>query len=616
MNFAFWKSSSNRGIAARRILREPARNGGRLALHTVIVLCAATALEAAPAEHIDAADLQAAHSTDRLIDNTAFIPGKASRPADEDFAGTLSVAESAMTTWPAAFKRTVVLGRNPRMFPRVRLQFLTVDGNLVPVTQNVIRSGSVGAGTSFWDVIVQPGRVWSEPGDGGWSRASFPFALVHSLEGETHNGLALFLYRGRQVSRLRFQIVQQTAPYYVADYFSAAGTAAAVFEPAVIDDQDALVKTYRASVADSVRFADWSELAAKVGAQRLQGFDSALRESDGVAAGLDYEGTFYLKYCRSAAGPLPWCDRARFGVWSATKALANETALLRLAQKYGPGVFDLKIRDYVPAAAAYPGWQLVRFRDAINMATGLGNGSTRREPNDAEDGYLDDSYSVWYESRSAHEKVEALLKTAGRYPWGPGEVTRYRDQDMFILGVAMDAYLKSREGPGANLWAMLEKEVYEPIGIHYAPTNRTLEAEEGVGQPLMAYGYYPTIGDIVKIARLYHANGRAAGKQILYEPGIQALSAGAHPRGLPTGQKTASGETTYFNAFWENRYRAAGGCELYVPVMEGWGGNLVALMPHGLTAVRLAKDSQDQDPAAADPTSLLAVGDRLAPFCH
>ena len=75
-----------------------------------------------------------------------------------------------------------------------------------------------------WDVIVQPGRVWSEPGDGGWSRASFPFALVHSIEEpETHNGVATFLYKDGQVSDLTFQVVQQTSPYYVVDYFPAPG---------------------------------------------------------------------------------------------------------------------------------------------------------------------------------------------------------------------------------------------------------------------------------------------------------------------------------------------------------------------------------------------------------
>ena len=587
----------------------------RAAWCAVVGLHAVAPVAVEASAHLSVADVQASQWTGGLLDNTAFVPGDDARPAHQGFEGTLSIEESQMTTWPSAFTHSKVLGRNPLIFPRVRLQFFTVDGDLVPVTQDVIRSGSVDIGTSFWDIIVQPGRVWSEPGDDGWSRAAFPFALVHSLEGETHNGVALFMYRGHQVSRLRFQIVQQTAPFYIADYFSAAGAARVAFEPTTIDNLEALTRTYRASVADNVRFAEWADLAAKVGPKRLEDFDSALPQSDGVAAGLDYQGVFYLKYCRSAAGPLPWCERARFGVWSATKALANETALLRLAQKYGPGVFDLRIKDYVPAAAAYPGWQSVRFRDAINMATGLGNGSNRREPNESEDGYLEGSYSLWYEARSENHKVEALLKSGARYPWEPGQVTRYRDQDMFILGVAMDEYLKSKEGPAASIWSMLEKEVYEPIGIHYAPTNRTIEADKRVGQPLMAFGYYPTIGDMVKIARLYQNGGRVADVQVLYRPGIAALSAGTTPRGLPTGQKTASGETTYFNAFWETQYRAIGGCKLYVPVMEGWGGNLVVLMPHELIAVRLAKSPQERAGVAGDPTSMLMTADRLAPFC-
>jgi hypothetical protein len=122
------------------------------------------------------------------------------------------------------------------------------------------------------------------------------------------------------------------------------------------------------------------------------------------------------------------------------------TALLHLAQKYGPAVLDLKIRDYVPEAAKYVGWNDVRFDDAINMATGIGNGSTNVHPNDISDGYIDPSYAAWYEAQSEREKIEALLRDGRVYPWGPGKVTRYRDQDMFILGVAMDRFLKTKEG--------------------------------------------------------------------------------------------------------------------------------------------------------------------------
>jgi hypothetical protein len=556
-------------------------------------------------------ELREANPVGGMLPNAAFTPGGNARAAHEPFLGRLLVSEGEMLTDPSPLKSREVLGKQTALFPQVDLAFFTVDGDLVPATQDVIRAGSSGRGKSFWDLIVQPGKVWSEPGEGSWSRAAFPFALVNSLEGETHNGLATFAYRGREVTNLKFQIVQQTAPYLVSDYFTAHGIVRMARRAAPRSEN--LVRTYRESLADRVVIGTWSELAAEVGSDGLEGFGSGLPADQSVLAGLDYRGKFYLQFCSSAAGDLPWCDRARFGVWSATKVLANETALLRLAQKFGPAVFELKIADYVPEAAKYPAWRAVRFEDAIDMATGIGNGSTRREPNDISDGYIDPTYDEWYRAGSESDKVAALLRIGRVYPWGPGQVARYRDQDMFVLGVAMDRYLKSREGRAAGIWSMLEREVFLPIGIHYSPINRTIEADGGQGQPLMAYGYYPTIGDMVKIARLYQNGGRHGETQLLYGPRIQAILAAKPSIGLPTGTKTRFGETYYYNAFWMNAYRG-GGCGLQYPVMAGWGGNLVALLPNGSTAIRLAKSPNDDD-RAGDPSDLAVVGDRLEPFC-
>ncbi|MEI9983434.1 MAG: serine hydrolase [Aliidongia sp.] len=570
----------------------------------------------AGSDEIAAAALLAPRWTGGVIGNAAFVPGPTAAAAHEPFAGTLVLGEAEMTTVPAKFTDARILGRDPHRFPAVDLAFITDQGDLVPVTQDVIRAGSAGRGRSFWDVIVQPGRVWSVPADGDWSRAAFPFALVNSIEGETHNGLATFLYRNGKVSNLRFQIVQQTAPFYVKDHFTAAGSVPARFRPLAGIDRQAVAQRYEAALADAVPIAGWDDLAAKVGAAKLEGFDGSA--PDTVLSGLDYGGTFYLRSCASAdaaAGPLPWCDRARFGVWSATKALANATALLRLAQKYGAEIFELKIADYVPQAAGAAAWRDVRFGDAINMATGIGDGSAKRDPNDINDGYLAPGYARWYEARSVADKVAAIIRTSRRYPWPPGQVARYRDQDMFMLGVAMDGFLKAKEGPKADLWSMLEREVFRPIGIHDAPINRTIEPGGKPGQPLMAFGYYPTIGDIVKLARLYQAGGMHDGVQLLYRPRIEALLPGTALRGLPTGERLQFGETTYFTAFWEERYDSPDGCKLFIPRMLGWGGNMVALMPGGLTGIRLAHSDSD-DPAVVDTTGMAVVANRLVPFCR
>jgi hypothetical protein len=586
----------------------------------VLILCALTLAGAhcatAADQRINTAELLSSTWSGGVIANSAFIPGPDAVAEHAPFLGTLRLTETKMTTTPAVFSPPLVLGRDPTLFPGVAISFFTDKGDLVPFTQEVIRYASNNRGRSYWDIIVQAGRVWSQPEDSGWSRAAFPFALVNSIEGETHNGLATFLYKDGQVSNLRFQLVQQTAPFYIKDDFVGAGLAAATFAPAATGPLRSAKRRYEADRTDGVPIASWDKLATKISGAELAHFDGSMPTGDIVLSGLDYQGTFYLKGCQSAGGQLPWCDRARFGVWSATKALANETALLRLAEKYGPAVFELRIADYVPEAARYRGWDHVRFEDAINMATGIGNGSTKHQPNDTTDGYLDPSYSRWYEARSVHEKVAALLKDGGVYPWGPGQVTRYRDQDMFVLGVAMDRFLKSKEGPGANIWSMLQREVFAPIGIHQAPTNRTIEADGSEGHPLMAYGYYPTLSDMVLIARLYQNAGKHGDQQILYAPRIRGLLAGPTPRGFPTGETLPAGETTYLNAFWVTSYVASGDCRVFYPRMIGWGGNIVALLPGGLTGIRLAKSGETADNSEVDTSGMAQVANALSSFCH
>jgi hypothetical protein len=557
-------------------------------LAIICALCSGFVPSTGSAASISLADLQRTHWSGSLTDNAAFTPGVSATAAHEPFEGTLSFVELRMTTVPATFSSPTVLGRDPQLFPSFKLAFFTHGRDLVPVAQDVILAASAGRGHSYWDVIVQPGTVWSTPEDDGWSRGGFPFALVNSLEGETHNGVATFGYKQGKVTNLRMQIVQQTAPFYIVDYFTATGLIPIRWAPVPSGELEIPRRRYLAELHDELVIAPWKELEARLPKGRLDGFDDSVARSSLVVSALDYDGTVYIKPCSTVAGPLPWCDRARFGVWSATKSLVNEAALLRLAEKFGPEVFEERIVDFVPEAAEIPGWGNVRFADAANMATGVGNGSLRRDPNDILDGGVE-NYSAWYEARSAKDKIRAILVGAKPFPWGPGKVARYRDQDMFLLGLAMDRYIKKKSGETAGIWDMLLKEVFEPIGIHSAPIAKTLESSRAEGQPLMAFGFYPTVSDIVRIARLYQSFGSHQGAQLLYRPRIEELFARGATPGLPTGQHSSAGESYYFNAFWRTPFRSPQGCKLYYPQMEGWGGTVIALFPDKLTGIRIAK---------------------------
>jgi hypothetical protein len=570
------------------------------------------AVQAGAGDSLTIEDLRGVNWPGPLLPNEEFAPPIHAAAAREPFVGTLSLAETRMNTLPAKFNPATILGRDPQLFPAVQLGFFTVGNDLVPMTQEVLLAGSAGRGRSYWDLIVQPGVLWSLPEDQGWSRAGFPFALINALEGETHHGIATFAYKRGKMTHVRVQIVQQTAPYYVVDYFTATAQIEAQWTIRPPSGIEHARLRYRAALRDGLNIRPWDELQARFSKDRLASFDDGEPAADIVVSALDYDGTICLKPCDTVADPLPWCDRARFGVWSATKSLVNGTALLRLAQKYGPGVFAERIADFVPQAKAFPGWTNIRFADAANMATGVGNGS-RTRPNNILDGALE-HYAPWYEARTKEEKIRAALAGATPFSWGPGQVARYRDQDMFMLGVAMDNYLKKKEGAAADIWSMLSKEVFEPIGIHDAPINRTLEPAARRGAPLMAFGYFPTIGDIVRIARLYQNFGAYRGQQLLYAPKITDIFARTPVPGLPTGETTPSGELFYFNTFWKAPYSTPRGCKLYYPQMEGWGGTVIALFPGKLTGIRVAKIWEDDTHTAGGTSGMARAADRLDSF--
>jgi hypothetical protein len=68
-------------------------------------------------------------------------------------------------------------------------------------------------------IILEPGKVWSEPYD-GWSRASFPLTFISARRNNGHNGLATFLYKGSEISYLPIQIIQETALWFKNDMLS------------------------------------------------------------------------------------------------------------------------------------------------------------------------------------------------------------------------------------------------------------------------------------------------------------------------------------------------------------------------------------------------------------
>jgi CubicO group peptidase (beta-lactamase class C family) len=219
-----------------------------------------------------------------------------------------------------------------------------------------------------------------------------------------------------------------------------------------------------------------------------------------------------------------------------------------------------------------------------------------------------------YEAQTTNEKLK-LIAAFGNYPWGPGEVFRYRTTDTFVLAIAMDRFIKSKEGPGADLWSFITREVLQPIGIARMPVLQTKELNGMQGIPKLGGGMLPNLDELAKLVKLLRNGGRHQGKQILSATKLDQAFGKARLPGLPTGWMIDDGETYYHMSLWLHPFKAQNGCLVRIPAMSGLGGTYVIIMPNGITAFRFA-DGRYKDPGTWDSSGLRKVADYIRPFCN
>ena len=543
--------------------------------------------------------LTGVHQSNHPVHNAYFMPRQDSAAALHDLSGTLTIAAAQI-----AGRRLYSAGvRNFGLFPALKVDFFTHKGYLVPAARDRILRGR-----GSWNIVLGPGRVWSEPGDKGYSRASFPFTLVGSQASRTHNGLATFLFDQAHVSVLRFQIVQEAAP---RAKFDGLGQAAMTYTPSKLPSQPAETRRFAAELARRTPIQSWAELEQSYDPKELDRIDVTANRKNITLSGLIIDDMVYARGCRTRSGDYPYCEQMRHGVYSVSKSLGALVAMLRLAQKYGDGVFDLRITDYVDIDSSHPGWRKVTFGDALNMATGIGDIEPQRVS-----GYVEtDSTALAgniFTARTTNEKLK-LIAAFGNYPWGPGEVFRYRSSDTFALTVAMDRFIKSQEGPDADLWSLITREVLKPIGIDHLPVLHTTEPGGARGIPLLDVGMLPTLDEVAKLVKLLRNGGRHRGEQILSRQRLDQALGNATPQGLPTGWPVKDGETYYHMALWLHPFKAQSGRLVRIPAMSGAGGNYLIFMPNGITAFRFA-DGRYNNPGTWDSTGLRKVADYIRPF--
>jgi len=556
--------------------------------------------------------------------NGYFLPPAGARTAP-DFSGLVHIGQGRIETRPGLTTPRIG-GRDALLFPRITLGFVSSGDVLIPLQRGqIVYEQRSREPRSYWSIIPQFGRIWRDPDEEGpWSRAAFPLMLVSDTENHAHQGVATFEYRGREVGELEFQFVQQTAPYLLHQHFIGWGRARMKSAPLAAREAARHRASAQAELARRLPHRPWVDLLRDAPAHSLDGFGGPVLEQWRVTGALVRDGTIHYQGSSTPYGDYPYPLEMRFGVRSVMKSIGAPLALLRLAQVYGPYVLTLKIGNFV--AGLEPKYHAVRFIDAANMATGFGGtGSWTTQPNDPLDGYLEGDYDAWYAAPSHREKVKQIRRSLRAYPWEPGTVMRYRDQDFYLLGAAIDGFVKTVRGPRADAWDMLRSEVFEPIGIAHAPIVRTREPRGQRGLPWFNAGYYPTLDDLAKIALLYQSHGAHRGEQILHRSLTEELltGRGAIPKaadlslGREAGGAARAGGELYKMGFHFRCYTAAAGKQYPLPTMWGAGESEVILYPNGCISIVIAKALElapgETVRSDAGPETIRAV-ERLKPF--
>ncbi len=421
------------------------------------------------------------------------------------------------------------------------------------------------------------------------------------------------------------QFVQQSAPYLLGRHFVAwtsVQTDLTAGDANALDDRRTAA---RAELAGRLPAKPLRELAEAVRAGTLEDFGGPLNPKWLVEAALVRDGILYYEDASTPYGIYPYPLEMRFGVRSVMKSIGAPLALLHLAEVYGPWVMTLMVGDYV--AGLDPKWKRIRFLDAANMSTGFGGtGTFKTNPNDILDGYLDGEYDAWYTARSHLDKLAQINAHLRQYPWEPGTVVRYRDQDFYLLGAAIDGFLKSMRGPSADIWNMLIEEVFQPIGILHAPAVRTREAPGRDGLVWFNAGFYPSLDDLAKIALLYQQRGAHAGRQILHRELTSDLLAArdaVRKDGDSSVTRTAPGSAADRTEFYKMGFHFVPyvGSKSHrrhdLPTMSGFGENEVTLYPNQMISIVMGNAARfspgDQIKSEKGPQTIRAV-DRLSPF--
>jgi hypothetical protein len=516
-----------------------------------------------------------------LTDFAAYaLPANAAQPTN-NFQGTLTLNNTATS---GGFTKVVdtynyvpgAADTTRKHLPPFSFQFIQTGSHIFPLER-----GSNASTHPEWEFVLAPGRAWDEAADGGWSRASLPFALQQKNANCIHNGVLHFLFKSDgSISKVAYQIASETCSYFKVNMW---GILSASYTPQVIADAATRITAYQSEVMYRMPTKTLAELAtdyptAGIDVSKLlapNGTATAHISATGfVTGGVHYTGNCVTR----ATSDYPFCATIILPSYSTAKTMFASTAALRLEQKY-PGTKSLPIKNYVPGCNT-TAWNNVTLNNVLDMATGNYNNAGYQVDESATTG--NPNISTNFFLVLTHALKIGFACTGYPHKVNPGTGWVYHTSDHYLAGTMMQAYYQGLEGSTKDLYTdLVAGELWQPLKT--SPTSQyTRRTYDATAQPWAAWGLILLPDDVAKIASLLGiARGAINGVQMLDATELNAaLQRTPGDRGMTLAAPYQ--DYRYNNGYWAYNVKAGLGCanDTFLPFMSGSGGISVLLMPN------------------------------------
>jgi len=458
-----------------------------------------------------------------------------------------------------------------RTLPELNIEFIQAQNSIVPVKRNLQLTTH-----PHWDYIVGVGNIWQESNDNNYARIALPFALVEKNQNCVHNGVLSFLINEkRQTTHFYYQISSETCLYYKVDMWGKGKTA---YQDIKIENNEEVINAFLQEQQHQLVEQPINSLvkkSAKIKWDQLS-LNKHIKASDMTSYGVIYNDEHYASRCQTRFGDYPFCSQLVLPSYSTAKSIFAGISMLYLAKIY-PEIFDEKISDWVKECQG-ENWRDVTFSHLLNMSTGNYQSLAHSSDEGAEHS------QIFFKAATNQEKIHYSCYQFSKQSRAGKEFV-YHSSDTYLLGVALDAYLKEKmmaenRFKVGSLFDFIFKQKIWPALHLSSVAYSTRQTNDKFKQPFTGYGLFFTRDDIAKLTKFlmneYNKSSALLDSAQLYETLSRNVSAKDMTSQYPF--------IHYINGFWKQNVTTLLQCEkeTWLPYMLGYGGITIVLAADNL----------------------------------